>query len=107
MTFSNPFCHQSDRNNPKKPAYHAGESNAVYLRSQNIRSTMKTEISASDLANKVKELEAKLARLTKAASAMRQDIISRIEPDDDGFQPYDGNLVVWNEFCQAMEAAKG
>lgn len=104
--YSNPFCAQSDRDNPRKPAYHAGESNASYLRSQNIRSTMKTEIPASDLASKVKELEAKLSRLTKAASAMRQDIVDRIEPDAEGFQPYDGNLEIWTEFCDATEAAK-
>lgn len=54
----------------------------------------------------IEEQQAKLSRLTKAASAMRQEIVNRIEPDDEGFQPYDGNLEIWNEFCDAMEAAK-
>lgn len=31
---NNPFCHRSDRNDPKKPAYHAAESNAVCVRNQ-------------------------------------------------------------------------
>ena len=53
----------------------------------------------------IEKQQAKLSRLTKAASAMRQDIVDRIEPDDEGFQPYDGDITVWTEFCEATEAA--
>lgn len=34
ITFSNPFCHKSDRTDPRKPAYYAAQSNAVYVRNQ-------------------------------------------------------------------------
>lgn len=40
MTFSNPFCHRSDRNDPRKPAYHAGESNSAYHRHRRIRESL-------------------------------------------------------------------
>jgi hypothetical protein len=54
---------------------------------------------------RVAELDAKLSRLTAAGRALADDIVSRIPVDDEGFQPYDGDMAVWDELHAALSEA--